>query len=80
MPNSNKSALILAYQKLITSKKINIDISQKDVLRRLDALLNEISEYVTRKQGFFSKFFTLRSSSDRRPEGVYIYGGVGLLL
>lgn len=77
MPNTKKSALILTYQQLITRKKISIDIKQKDILKRLDVLLNEVSAFSRRKRGFLSKLLFLRSVKDRRPKGVYIYGDVG---
>ncbi len=77
MPNSQKSPLILAYQKLITSKKISIDIKQKEVVKKLSLLHGSISSFVERNKGLLGKLSSIRTHRHRKPKGIYIYGDVG---
>ena len=72
--NSQKSSVILAYQALITSKKILGDKAQEGVVLKLGELQQNFERFYNNKQKFLNKLLGLGGS---RPKGLYIYGGVG---
>ncbi len=74
MTDISKSGAILAYQSLITSKKILPDAAQEKVLNALNSLNSELEAYFKPKQNIISKLF---GKKPVRPKGLYIYGGVG---
>jgi len=69
------SALILAYQNLITSKKITADAAQREVVTALGQLQAGFEIYHKTSRNMLSRI--LGKGKAKKPKGLYIYGGVG---
>jgi cell division protein ZapE len=68
------SAVILAYNGFITSKKILPDAAQEKVVLQLGQLETQLEQHFVRPAGIIAKLF---SGKKPLPKGLYIYGGVG---
>jgi cell division protein ZapE len=71
---SDNYGLILAYNQLVTNKKISDDPAQRKVLTKLDVLKQEIEAANAVKKGLLKKVFNKKKAA---PKGLYIWGGVG---
>jgi cell division protein ZapE len=71
MTNDN---LILAYNELISSKKITDDAFQREVLEKLQTLKQQIEERFSLEVKLFKRIL---GKNKPIPKGLYVWGGVG---
>ncbi len=67
------SAAILAYQRLITSKKILPSQSQLQALQKFSTLSTQLEKHFSRSVNPLARLF----SRSKPPKGLYVYGEVG---
>jgi cell division protein ZapE len=72
--NQNNNALILAYNDLISSKKITDDEFQRQALQKLQNLLLQVEERFSLELKLFKRILGKKKPV---PKGLYIWGGVG---
>lgn len=78
MNDLKNSRILIAYRKLIQSKKLTPDKAQEDAIERLSILADEIEFQENDSQKIIKKIFgSKKIGTQRFIKGLYIYGDVG---
>ena len=64
------------YDQEVAQGKLVDDEHQRQVIKKLERVYEEVQNYQPGKRNVFSRFFSIRRTTNA-PRGIYLYGAVG---
>jgi len=77
MPQPAEAAMRAAYDERVRAGEISDDPAQREIVRRLDALLVEIGNHRLARKASALGWLFARREKEPGPHGLYIHGAVG---